>query len=403
MKKICLISCVSSKVKYKTKASELYTSSLFLKAREFASNNFDSWYILSAKYGLLHPDDIIEPYDQTLNKMQIDHRKKWTNSVYETLKKTIPINSKITFIAGQKYREFLMPMLEKSGYETVVPMQGLSIGMQLAWLNNKNYEFQTINNINRFYKLIDILRDGLGGYRVFSECNGKLNWPKRGVYFIFENNETRRLISQSLRVVRVGTHAVSKNSASTFWNRLLTHRGTENGLGNHRSSIFRLHIGKALMNKYPKKFTSDSWGIGQAATIDIRNPELTLEAAVSEIIAKMKLLWLSIGDEPSSHSDRSYIEKNSIGLLTKLSPAIDPPSESWLGLHSHKKRIRNSGLWNLDYNNYNYDPSFLDIFEKYVFSTIGRSKPIDGSIAPKNWYKNSLKMSSIQLKLFESE
>ena len=65
MARICFVSCVSLKASVARPASELYVSPLFRKAKEFASNNFDQWYILSAEYGLVHPDVIIEPYTPT--------------------------------------------------------------------------------------------------------------------------------------------------------------------------------------------------------------------------------------------------------------------------------------------------------------------------------------------------
>jgi len=361
---------------------------------------FDKWYILSAKHGLLNPNDEVNPYNLTLNKIGVDRRKEWANSIFIDLMKIVEPNSTFIFLAGERYREFLIPQLEKAGYKTEVPMKGLSIGMQLSWLNSQIYKCETLKNLDRFYKLIGILTDGLGGFRVFNKCTGKLNWPSRGVYFIFENVETRNLKPYVPRVVRVGTHCVSKNSKSSFWHRLITHRGTEDGNGNHRSSIFRLHVGKALMNKYPSKFNTPSWGIGQTANKEVRSTESKLETLVSDTIGKMKLLWVAIEDEASPFSDRAYIERNSIGLITALSPPIDLPSNDWLGRYSGRKRIRDSGLWNLDFYQYEYDPAFLDIFEKYVYATIKVNGPIHNSIAPKNWHKIKKKASYNQLQLF---
>ena len=66
-------------------------------------------------------------------------------------------------------------------------------------------------------------------------------------------------------------------------------------------------------------------------------------------------------------SDRRYIEKNAIKLLSEYRKnPIDPPSRRWLGRHSCSERIRCSGLWNSDHVSNGYDPEFLDWLEEYV-------------------------------------
>ncbi len=45
------------------RALEPYVSQLFKKASAYAELTCDSWYVLSAKHGPVHPDEVIEPYD----------------------------------------------------------------------------------------------------------------------------------------------------------------------------------------------------------------------------------------------------------------------------------------------------------------------------------------------------
>jgi len=52
--------------------------------------------------------------------------------------------------------------------------------------------------------------------------------------------------SDGNRVVRVGTHGLKTGSTSTLWGRVHQHRDTREGGGNHRGSVFRLHVGQAL-------------------------------------------------------------------------------------------------------------------------------------------------------------
>jgi hypothetical protein len=54
----------------------MYTSTLFRKMMAYAERLIPkSTFILSAKYGLLHPDTVIEPYEQTLKRMKARERE----------------------------------------------------------------------------------------------------------------------------------------------------------------------------------------------------------------------------------------------------------------------------------------------------------------------------------------
>jgi hypothetical protein len=135
MKKIILISCVSKKLNRTAQAKDLYISPLFKKNLHYArSLNPDSFFILSAKYGLIHIDEEIEPYDVTLNNMPGHRIKEWAGKVLSQLKLATDVeNDHFTFLAGKNYRKYLIPHLK----HFYIPMEGLSIGRQLQWLTNK--------------------------------------------------------------------------------------------------------------------------------------------------------------------------------------------------------------------------------------------------------------------------
>ncbi len=136
MKNIVLISCVSKKLNRKTTAEKIYTSSLFKKNLTYAKSlNPNGIFILSAKHGLLKLTDEIEPYDKTLNKMNVSERKEWSKIVLNQLKSVVDLkNDKFIFLAGDKYRKYLLTELE----HIIIPMQGLKIGEQLQWLTKQN-------------------------------------------------------------------------------------------------------------------------------------------------------------------------------------------------------------------------------------------------------------------------
>jgi hypothetical protein len=146
-----------------------------------------------------------------------------------------------------------------------------------------------------------------------------------------------------------------------------------------------LHVGAAIAVKNPKLRCS-TWGIGQSADAETRKREASLERAVSKHIGEMRVLWLAIDDESSPASDRAYLERNIIGLLSGRTSAIDPPSKAWLGLSSPNSIIRNSGLWNLDHIDFQYDPGFLSVLKQYIDVTLGSAPSLGRRIAPTGWH-----------------
>ncbi|MBM7554524.1 hypothetical protein JOC33_003462 [Thalassobacillus pellis] len=95
--------------------------------------DYDAWFILSAKYGLLEPDTVIEPYDVSVNQLHTSARKTWSHSVLaQVMAFPTPI-SRIDFYAGRPYREQLMHDLELRGIPCQTPLQGKGIGEQLRY------------------------------------------------------------------------------------------------------------------------------------------------------------------------------------------------------------------------------------------------------------------------------
>jgi hypothetical protein len=231
-------------------------------------------------------------------------------------------------------------------------------------MNNRSSDLIT------FYELLAELEKKLGGKRYLGASDGRMKWPHRGVYFFFEQGETRQNAS-TMRVVRVGTHAVSAGAKSTLWKRLSQHKGSKNGSGNHRGSIFRHHLGMALIKRDGLNFPD--WHDKHSAR-EKRKDEIALEQRVSDYLRQqMPFLWLDVDDTPSATSQRGVIEKNSIVLLAGANgnQPLDAISHGWLGSHSTETKIRDSGLWNLNYvgtalKPESYNPSFLQLMDTCI-------------------------------------
>lgn len=227
---------------------------------------------------------------------------------------------------------------------------------------------QRIADLQRFYSAIERLQNSLDGTRTLGGSSGRLKWPRRGVYFFMEDGEMRSETGTGPRIVRVGTHALEPKSSTTLWTRLSQHRGSvRSGGGNHRSSIFRQIVGKAL--KVRDGHVCDSWGVGSSASAEIRASEVLLECDVSRFIRKMPFVWIEADDDPGRGNQRGYIERNAIALISNYGKEpVDPPSLGWLGHHSDNERVRKSGLWNSNHVNERYDPGFLNCLEAHVLA-----------------------------------
>jgi hypothetical protein len=129
-----LVSCVSMKLDVEARAKDLYISPWFRKARAYVTAMHAPWRILSAKYGLLHPDAMVGPYEVTLNAMTIAQRRAWAAVVSRDLEQLAVPGKRIVILAGARYREFLVPALERHGVHVDIPLMGLGIGKQLHWL-----------------------------------------------------------------------------------------------------------------------------------------------------------------------------------------------------------------------------------------------------------------------------
>jgi hypothetical protein len=169
-------------------------------------------------------------------------------------------------------------LLVAKGYECLKPLDGLPVDQQLQWLDRATTARDLFHNIRTFYSLLAGLRSARGQFLKLSELHSH-HVPKKGIYFFFDPDECSRLTGLLPRLVRIGTHAVSAASKATLWQRLRTHRGSGTTMGNHRSSVFRLHAGAALLAG--KACELSTWGKRQNASQDVRQIEAALEKEVT--------------------------------------------------------------------------------------------------------------------------
>jgi len=125
--------------------------------------------------------------------------------------------------------------------------------------------------------------------------------------------------------------------------------------------VFGKRFGEAMIERDVLYDEYSQWGEDSSAGRERRLAELEHERRVSEYIRDLPFLWIDVDDEPSPHSDRAYLERNAIALVSNLGKdSVDPRSGTWLGRDSPRSEINASGLWNINHVGEQYERAFLD-------------------------------------------
>jgi hypothetical protein len=160
--------------------------------------------------------------------------------------------------------------------------------------------------------------------------------PKNGIYVLFEQGE---IAHGTNRIVRVGTHTGDKQLRS----RLQQHFIKEN----KDRSIFRKNIGRAILSK-DKDTYLESWELDlttrqakakYSKVVDVQQQK-KIERKVTEQIQRNFSFSVFQVDDKSRRLDLESKIISTVSLCDECTP-----SPNWLGLHSPKSKIRESGLW----------------------------------------------------------
>jgi hypothetical protein len=135
---IVLIGCGKKKKQRKTKAEWLYQGHYYYLCLSLARllTKHENIFILSAKYGLISLDKMIEPYNLKITSFSKQEKENWIIKVKQTLKE-IKGKKNVIFICGSNYH------LESEG-RRLLPNVG--IGKQMQWMKNKIKELNNVQN-----------------------------------------------------------------------------------------------------------------------------------------------------------------------------------------------------------------------------------------------------------------
>jgi hypothetical protein len=152
MTHIILIGCGKTKRPGPAAARDLYIGPLFCAARCYAEASGLPWFILSAEHGLVAPDQVIEPYDFTLNSAPHDYKQRWASRVLRSLNRhlqaegyqgqvTLKIHAGANYVDPLRSRRdhfaISTRVKHKLSYAIEAPLKGLTLGKRLQWYKQR--------------------------------------------------------------------------------------------------------------------------------------------------------------------------------------------------------------------------------------------------------------------------
>lgn len=127
-----LIGCSQTKAATECPAIAMYRGALFARSLEWAAMlGYDKLWILSAKFGLLAPAKVIEPYELTLNSAAT--RRAWTTRATREIIRATAEGDELIVLAGAQYIGWRSELVIR-GRRVVTPLAGKGIGTRKQWL-----------------------------------------------------------------------------------------------------------------------------------------------------------------------------------------------------------------------------------------------------------------------------
>ncbi|HWL78028.1 DUF6884 domain-containing protein [Microbacterium sp.] len=136
MTRIGLVGCAAQKLQRPAPARDLYVSQLFRKASAYAQATCDVWFILSAKHHLVHPDEVLDPYNVRLgDKVTGPPIWDWATETARQIEEAAAAfdDPHLVVLAGEQYQTIRW----RTTLPIDIPMKGLGIGEQLGFLTRE--------------------------------------------------------------------------------------------------------------------------------------------------------------------------------------------------------------------------------------------------------------------------
>lgn len=161
-----------------------------------------------------------------------------------------------------------------------------------------------------------------------------------GLYFFFEQGETSRH-GPTGRVVRVGNHPRADGG--------LVRRLRQHYSGNKNGSVFRKLLGGALLRSRDpdSPCLAPRPGKGHWELQDAR-PCARCRFLETELSSSLRVRFRFRCIEIPDRQERNRFEEMLVATLAQC--PVCRPSGAWLGRHAYAGRVRESGLWNVQFS-----------------------------------------------------
>lgn len=149
--KIGLVSCGKEKARVPCEARNFYCSEMFTRSVALVERTCDEWHILSAKYGVVNPNEIISPYELVVKKgrnvnrngheeieLTAEDRALWYKEVNLHLRTQFPGAEFYALVTSAH-----IPALDGLRYEW--PLAGVTIFERIKTVNELLLRAQTKN------------------------------------------------------------------------------------------------------------------------------------------------------------------------------------------------------------------------------------------------------------------
>lgn len=124
---VVVIACGATKTDHPRPAAELYTGALFTAARRAVLADGRAWLILSAEHGLVHPLEVLAPYERVLGNQPDDLAR---------LAGLIRTQNPPAVVEAWTPTRYTTALAQGGVQVAGTPLRGLGIGQQIGWLTN---------------------------------------------------------------------------------------------------------------------------------------------------------------------------------------------------------------------------------------------------------------------------
>tara|TARA_E500000305_G_scaffold110047_1_gene116753 strand:- start:559 stop:1755 length:1197 start_codon:yes stop_codon:yes gene_type:complete len=349
-KPVFVVACGASKGPVATRAKDLYRSGLFSLSKQVAEQFSEKQFVMSAKNGLIPFEEKVSPYNTKITDLTKNAKLKLT----KTISRQIAVIAKetgtpaIIFLGGKAYADILEIACRENSLSLSLPLKGMGLFERTSYLKRilDEYCWAAVQDLieTHLAESPEVFR-----MRQFSDFPSTKELPENGVYFFLDPTQTPTNTCLPGQVVRIGTHAVSKGSKATLRQRLRAHYGTGDGYGNHRASVFRLHVGASIIHAEKLEELYPHWGDGNVSPKNAPSNERELEQRVSEYIGKLALFAVPIDGESKARNRRSEFERVCISAFSAYLTKHQRLDQTWLGFANPHPTIREAQLWNVNH------------------------------------------------------